>query len=149
MPPKPWTNDFIRVPFKEKGRSRAGADCWGMAGLIYHERRNIILPTLDSYESIKDRVTMAHIIENECKNWIHIDKDSGLEQEYDIAVFNMVGLPMHVGVVVRPNTMIHCQRKIGTTLEDYRGPGDRMQWEKRLEGFYRYAASTSETSAIR
>jgi cell wall-associated NlpC family hydrolase len=148
--PESWTNDFIRIPFKEKGRTRAGADCWGSACIIYAERRNIILPMLDTYQSIKDRVTMSEIIGEESKKWHAIHKDSGLEKEYDIAVFNMAGLPMHVGVVVRPGTMIHCQKGRGMVVEDYRGPDDRMQWSKRLEGFYRYAdaACSSEYPAV-
>ncbi len=132
-----WTNDFIRVPFKERGRARAGADCWGIAVLIYRERLGIELPILDGYENIKDRKKMCEIIEQETSCWKAIPK--GEEKEYDIAVFSMVGLPMHVGVVIRPGDMIHSQKGSGASIDNYIRD---QAWSKRFEGFYRYAEGT-------
>lgn len=144
-----WTNDFIGIPFKALGRDRAGADCWGLARIIYQERRGIILPMLDGYEHIRDRRRMSDIIEQEAKSWTPIAKDAKAEKTYDIAVFLMVGEPMHVGIVVRPGTMIHCHEGAGVSVEDYSGPDPQARkWSNRLEGFYRYAEGTSDTTAV-
>lgn len=138
-----WTNDFIRVPFLDKGRSRTGSDCWGLVGLIYKELLGIELPSLLFYQDTKDGKAIKHIIEEECSRWEEIAL--GEEKEYDVAVFRMRGFPSHVGVVYEPGKMIHCERGIGTHLTDYK---DGRQWHRRLVGFYRHVSSSNVSGAV-
>lgn len=134
-----WHNDYIRIPFADRGRTRDGTDCWGMVRLIYAEKLNVELPSLLHYVNTEDKTALIRgIEEHDAKhNWALIPK--GQEQEFDVPVFNICGMPMHVGVVVRPGYMVHCQRDIGTSFETYRG----HRWFNRLEGFYRYAENSS------
>ncbi len=137
-----WHNEYIRIPFVDKGRERAGADCWGLARIIYKDRLGVDLPMFNDHESIKDRKAINAIIKQEMALWQPVP--AGEEKEYDIVVFNIVGQPLHIGVVVRSGYMVHCQRGAGTTFEDYRG----HRWKNRLEGFCRYANSTDNTSTL-
>lgn len=132
-----WTNDYIKIPFKECGRDRNGADCWGLARIIYKERLNIDLPNLLEYNDTDDRSTIASLYGAESTKWISVPK--GQETEYDIAVFRMLGFPTHIGIVYKTGRMIHCERGSGTYITDY---NDSRQWFRRLVGFYRYAAGS-------
>lgn len=137
------TDDYIRIPFKDHGRTREGADCWGLACIIFAEERGIELPALTDYENTKDKAKISEIIKGESISWEMIGPVR--EKAFDIAVFRMLGQPMHVGVVVKPGLMIHCERGSGVYLTEYY---KENQWDRRLEGFFRYAAGAGITSTI-
>ena len=44
-------------------------------------------------------------------------------------------IPWHVGLVVTPDRMIHCQEDIGTTIEKF----NEIMWRRRIVGFFKYA----------
>lgn len=129
-----WTNEYIRIPFAERGRSRDGVDCWGLVRLVYADRLGIDLPTLTGYSNTKDKPSISSIIGEESSHWQPVPL--GQEREYDVAVFRMCGLPMHVAIVVKPGVMLHSERGSNTYISNY---VTEMQWSKRIEGFYRYA----------
>jgi len=139
-----WSNDYIHVQFKDHGRSKVGADCWGLVRIIYQERLGIILPSYDEvYTDVLDRQGIADNYQQHRQDWLPIEQ--GFEKEYDLAVFRMLNLPTHVAVVIKPNLMIHCERGCGTCVSDYK---EERQWSRRLEGFYRYAASSDISSTV-
>lgn len=137
------TNKYIRIPFKDHGRTREGADCWGLTRIIFQEERGIDLPSMLGYSDTKDKVTISEMIRS---NWIAWDLiPRGQEKEFDIAVFRILGHPMHVGVVVKRGLMIHCERGSNTYLTNYY---KEHQWDKRLEGFFRYANRPSIAPSV-
>lgn len=139
-----WSNDFISVQFKDHGRTRAGADCWGLVRIIYQERLGIILPSYDEeYTDVLDRKSIADRYDEHRLEWQPVPK--GEEREYDLAVFRMLNLPTHVAVVVEQPLMVHCERGCNTYVSDY--VNDR-HWSKRLEGFYRYAGNSNISAAV-
>ena len=139
-----WSNQYISVPFEEKGRTKDGADCWGLVMLIYADLLGIELPSCLDYSNTKDKLSVSSVIKDEsAKNWQRIE--IGQEQEFDIPVFRLSGVPMHVGVVIKPGTMIHCERGCGTYHTEY---NKEKQWINRLEGFYRYAKSTDLPASL-
>ncbi len=139
-----WTDPYIRIPFRERGRDRAdGVDCWGLGIIIYQDKLGIELPTLTGYSDTKDRVRISDIIKTESNTWDFIKP--GDEKPFDMAVFKMLGQPMHVGVVVEPGLMIHCEKGSGVYLTYYY---KENQWDRRLEGFFRHAKCASITAAF-
>lgn len=139
-----WSNEYVNIPFAEKGRDKKGADCWGLVMIIYKELLGIDLPSYLEYNDTKDKLSISGmIIDQTIKNWEFIEE--GDEQEFDCAVFNISGVPMHVGVVVSPGTMIHCERGRGTWHSEY---NIEKQWNNRLEGFYRHADTNSNRPNI-
>lgn len=140
-----WTNQYIKIPFIDRGRSIEGADCWGLARIIYDYELDIVLPILDHYNNVLERDVLDSIVRAERTRWIDVLK--GSEKPFDIIILNMAQLPVHVGIVVRPGVMIHCLRGSGTTVEDYRGIKGR-KWENQIEGFCRYAECSDNITAL-
>lgn len=128
-----WSNDFIRIPFAEKGRTRKGADCWGLACVIYDEILNIKLPQLLNYKDTHDREHISEIHGIETQTWT--DVQLGDEKEFDIIVFKMYGLPTHVGVVIGKGVMVHCERGSGVSVINFM---KEYQWNRRIAGIYRH-----------
>jgi len=125
---------YIGIPFKSCGRDYSGLDCWGLLRLIYREMRGIQLSSYTNeyvdarfYDKVSD-VVNAHIPE-----WLLIER--GMERPYDAVILRLRGLPIHIGMVVKPGLMIHVLAKVNTCLERYNTP----MWDKRIRGFYRYA----------
>jgi cell wall-associated NlpC family hydrolase len=137
------TDDYIRIPFKDHGRTREGADCWGLACIIFKEQLGIDLPTFTDYADTKDQARISEMIKSESISWQSIGPMR--EKAFDMAVFRMMGQPMHVGVVIKPGLMIHCERGCGVYLTEYY---KENQWDRRLEGFYRYATGAGITPTV-
>lgn len=131
-----WTNEYIKIPFKECGRDENGCDCWGLARLIYRDKLGVDLPELLGYADTNERKTITDLYEKEHVRWKEIPL--GEEKEFDIIIFRTLGLPTHVGVAIGGGFMIHCERSIGTVISNYKR---EMLWKKRIVGVYRYESS--------
>ncbi len=59
-----WAAEYIGIPFAERGRTRAGCDCWGLVRLVLAERFGIELPSYaDGYETVKDHGRLVELIQ--------------------------------------------------------------------------------------
>jgi cell wall-associated NlpC family hydrolase len=62
--PPAWAAEYIGIPFLERGRGRAGCDCWGLVRLVLAERFGIELPShADDYETVKDHGRLVELIQ--------------------------------------------------------------------------------------
>lgn len=134
-----WWNQYLHLPFVEKGRDERGVDCWGLVRIIYRQQLGIHLPSyLECYETTNDRDDLAKVIKAESSaKWLNPKR--GEERPFDVIILNMRGLPMHVGIVTVPGRMIHCAKDINTTHERY----DSMRWSNKVKGFSRYATGAA------
>lgn len=131
-----WSNRYIGIPWQEFGRSREGADCWGLACIIYREELGVSLPDyLGSYSSADEHAEIAALIAGEEASplWVPV---SGTALAFDIAVFRRGRLSSHVGIVIRHGLMIHMQDEDCAKLADYRTGA----WGNRLHGNYRHVS---------
>ena len=138
-----WANDYIRVPFLDLGRTSQGADCWGLIKLIYQEQLSIELPSLLEYEDTMDRVTISDIVGREKNKWEAVSQ--GAEEEFDVGIFKTQNHPMHVGLVIKRGTMIHCEKGSGTSIINYH---DNIRWNNRLVGFFRHAKRSNIDTSV-
>ena len=127
-----WWNKYIGLPFAEKGRDLSGLDCWGLVQLVYQAERDIILPGYEwCYQTTNDRERLGDAISLERQaRWIQVDQP----QPFDAVLLSMRGVPMHVGLVTRAGSMIHCAHGVGAVHERY----DGMRWQSKVKGFFRY-----------
>lgn len=127
-----WWSKYIDVPFVERGRDMEGSDCWGLVRLIYKNELGIDLQDYSElYESTNDREKLSKIVESESEqNWISVDAP----KEFDVVILNLRGVPMHVGIVTKPNHMIHCAKGINTVHEHF----GTARWKHKVMGFERW-----------
>lgn len=134
-----WVGDYIGLPFADRGRDRNGVDCWGLVRLVYQEVWGVAMPAYDDGYIDTGRTCFSDIavaLTDHCMastTWRRID--AGAEAVGDMALFQIMGLPVHVGLVVASTKMIHAETGTNVVLDRY----DGLRWGGRLIGFWRPA----------
>jgi len=118
-----WTDKYLNIPYKPKGRSMQGLDCWGLVQAIYGKELFVVLPGfLEDYDDIS-RSQVSTAINKNMRDW------------FDVVVLNIRGLPTHVGVLVDPERklFIHVSPDSFVTIERL----DSKKWYNRVLAFMR------------
>lgn len=123
---------YVGIPFADHGRGASGCDCWGLVRLFYRQELGIELSDLGpSYRDTTDAAGMRLVHADQLACWRRVHAP----QPGDVALLNVLGAPVHVGVMLDRRRMLHVQRGIDAAIERIDGP----LWRNRLEGFYRHA----------
>lgn len=127
-----WVSSYIGLPFQEKGRTRAGLDCWGLIRLIWLERGGIDLPVwAEGYaETDPCPETSCHLAAC-ARSFAEIQ--AGQERAGDILLFRTGRHLAHVGLCIGAGRMLHILAGLASAVERYRSP----RWLPRLAGVYR------------
>lgn len=114
-----WVSKYIGVPFKDKGRSYAGFDCWGLVHTVLQDQFGIETPSFDeAYSSHADHDQIPHLFsEGEVENWQKVTQ----AQEGDVIIIRWKGRPLHVGIACAPGWMLHSIEGPGVVREPFTG----------------------------
>lgn len=128
-----WLNQYIGVPYRSRGRSFRGADCFGIMALIYQHELGIKIPEFN-YTSAKDVRGNAPIISREKRCWNQVSESE--ISAFDVVLFNITGVEAHIGVLVdsTKKLVIHTLAEHDSALIRL----DSAQWNRRVAGFYRH-----------
>lgn len=122
---------FVGLPWRERGRDELGADCWGLGVVLYRELLGVDLPDrAEGYASIHDRTAVAGVIAAGLGDWIKVDP--GQERPLDGVLIRE--RPWHIGWVQRPGWMLHMPEGASAQIVSYRSP----MVAPRVVGFYRH-----------
>jgi cell wall-associated NlpC family hydrolase len=122
-----WTDDWVGIPHVKRGRSKDGADCFGLVILLSREILGVEIP--DQGHSRQSA------IENDAKGSLRsLYARPDCPQIGDLLLFNIGPHPIHCGFYVDEKRMLHSAANIGSVLERW----DCGAWAARLEGIYRY-----------
>jgi cell wall-associated NlpC family hydrolase len=129
-----WHQQYIGIPFAEKGRDATGLDCWGLVKLVYEKELGVELPGYEwAYHTTQDKDAIGNEIAMErVAGWREVETPA----PFDLVILRMQGVPMHVGVVTSAPSMIHSARGVNVALERY----DSMRWKNRVNGYVRHAS---------
>jgi cell wall-associated NlpC family hydrolase len=138
-----WADSYLTIPFRDRGSSREGCDCWGLILCILAEQRGI---HLSDYPEIPEGANLAKIraiiTAARGPQWSEIP--AGEEQPFDVVLMRAIvsvgerrhSRPIHIGLVTSPGSLIHIEEKAGVSITNYRR--DPMI-RNRVTGFYRYS----------
>lgn len=127
-----WVKAYIGLPFLEKGRDRAGLDCWGLIRLVYAEQLRVALPAwVEGYADTRPGPDTAAHLAACAESFAEVP--AGGERPGDILLFRTGPHLSHVGLCLGGGRMLHILEGIDSTVERYRSP----RWLPRLAGAYR------------
>lgn len=114
------------------GRPYSQCDCWDITKLYYKEVLGIDITLVSDYgipeDSEKYRKKISKIVEIHKCNFIKVDT----LKIGDIILFNILGLPAHVGVYIGEKKFLHSIKEVGCTVEPL------SKWERKVEGYFRW-----------
>lgn len=127
-----WWNDYIGLPFASKGRGQTGVDCWGLIVMVYTDILGVSVPSYgEQYKQAKPSDELSAALERELiAGWRAVDT----AQPLDLLIFTLCGKPCHCGLVTNPGEMLHIMSGCDAVVEPY----NNKNWQRRLEGIYRY-----------
>lgn len=124
-------NKYVGIPFKEKGQDWDGCDCWGLVRLFYRTEYGVILTDLTTYyKDTSDKINIGQAAEIEKHNARLTDSP----KEGDVILFRFFGYPMHVGIYINDQKMLHVMKGIDAIIERH----DKSPWKHRKLGVYVY-----------
>lgn len=132
-------NEYVGIPWLERGRTRDGCDCWGLVRIVYKDKWDIELPSYDAeYDTIADRAHLKALMDNRSEEFM---KDGwheiypGEERPGDGVLMRLGSYPIHVGIVQSSGRLLHIDFGMASSaLESYKQP----KLCKRIVGFYRH-----------
>ncbi len=139
-----WVEQYIGIPFKERGRGRDGCDCYGLCRLIWKEQFGLELPDyLTTYESAKSGKEVQATLTDNCLHnpeWNLIPY--GKERLGDVAFMKgyykvegkWMAADMHVGLILAPGFLIHTESGIDSSIANYH----QRLFKNRIVNFYRH-----------
>ena len=124
-----WTARYIGIPYLDHGMSLTGVDCYGLVRMVMARELNVNLPDL-RYQSSDDMDDASGAVEETRPRWRKLDKPVF----GSVLLMRIAGYPVHVGLVLDDEFMLHCLPGHQTVLERYTG----TKWRSRIDGAYVY-----------
>lgn len=122
---------YRRVPYKEKGRSMEGWDCFGLLWVIFRDFTGVELPLfLEDYQNVADTQHLQNLIEGNKGMFIKVERPKPL----DFILINIVGEPVHCGLFIGRDKFIHCRKATGTVISSV----NDHKWKDRIVEYRRY-----------
>ena len=133
-----WYAKYVGIPFESKGRTKEGADCYGLVRIVLEENFNMKLPLLNGYsDALNGKETSAYISEN--TPLLSGEELSDPQVGCVVVLSTSQGLSGHVGVIVDKNMILHTTKENGAVIERI----DSNRIKNKIRGYYNVNKSYS------
>lgn len=124
--------EFLKIPYKHRGREFDGADCYGLIILWYAKRLGLaVWDVEEDYAKSSAWGGKNYFLDNYWREWRQVDEPG----QYDVVLFRRQESATHAGVYLGSGKFLHII-KAGCVISKLYDP----QWADRVEGFYRLRA---------
>jgi cell wall-associated NlpC family hydrolase len=129
-----WAAQYVGIPYVPGGRSRAGADCWGLYSLVMAEQFGLVLPPYEgpNWGSKASARAVAAAAEAYARQFERVEASEA--RLGDAILMRTFGLPVHLGMVVTPGLMLHAEEYQDSVIARYTS----FQWASRIVSFHRW-----------
>lgn len=128
-----WAAPYVGIPYADKGRTRAGIDCWGIVRLVLGEVFNTQLPDYAAlYANGEDWPAISAAIHaGLADGWQRTQQP----QAGDLLILSIATRPWHCGVMLNSLQFLHAAPGDFTVIERL----DTPRWANRIQGIYHHA----------
>jgi len=123
--------DFVGIPYEPRGTPPQSADCWSLilayAQSMLHQNWPPYFYDASHYMSDARKIINA-TIEEPGANWERVDTP----RHGDVLIFRFKGFPVHCGVYIERDQMLHTMRGRNSTIEPLE------HWRENLVAVFRW-----------
>jgi len=131
-----WVGDYVGLPFRFRGRSRAGVDCYGLIWLVFWEVFGVRLPDyIARYGPAPSRDILGPLFADGAKDFCWVEEQRPAAGR--VILLNLSGKPLHCGLMVDEGRMLHALEGANSCVERI----DRLVWKRRHAGYFRHIES--------
>lgn len=121
---------YLGIPYKHRGRSLEGLDCWGFLKFVYADLGIRLFDIEDlEYSRVWGVEGKNYFKEHYFHDWFEVKEPEVLD---GVLFANSRRIANHTGIVLSSGRFIHCARQ-GVIISRINDP----RWLERIEGFYR------------
>jgi len=120
---------YIGIPYRLPEESGDGIHCWELVAMIMKEVFNVEPPQVDYAGTASDA---SPVFFKELEAWKKVEFDE--RKEGDMLLFNIMGQPIHCGILISDQHMLHTMFGRESCVEDILS----TTWKRRLVGVYRW-----------
>jgi hypothetical protein len=136
--PPAWVEDYIGIPFSDRGRSKEGCDCYGLVRMVLYDMTSLYLENHIISQHNHDAVDFAINSEKATGEWREITQNN--EKAFDVAqiIIPIAGSktifrPLHIALVVANGWLLHTEEETASHLVNRLSP----VW-RRIHAFWRH-----------
>lgn len=129
---------FLEIPWLRHGRTRMGADCWGVIALWFSEHLGIDLPSYIADMAVigENPAERDALIRREALDWPEVTRAES--RLHDVVLMRSGRFVLHVGVMINSEFMLHSEGPEGRFPVVQRVDDPAIL--RRVIGFYRHQA---------
>ena len=124
-------DNYIGIPFKDKGDTVDYADCFGLVRLIYKQILKIEVFKPDS-SAFNSRSVLREFLEETSRNWVEVQN----LEKYDVIAMahdpKHPSMVQHFGIYIGNGKMIHTLKGIGSHVVNIH------EYKYFIKGYYRW-----------
>ena len=119
--PLPWYAKYVGVPFVDGGKDFNGYDCWRMICLAFKTEHQIEIPLYGEISAL-DLRKIAGLIASDAYKEPWVDVVPSAIRAFDVAVMCKRKVPVHIGLLVNREAMIHVEQATATVMVSIQHP---------------------------
>ena len=132
-----WAGPYMGLPYRDKGRTREGFDCWGLVRQVLLDVAGLELPDYSgAYASAQDGASVAAAVAAGLRDgWQQVPDPRPL----DLLILRVAGRPWHCAIMVNATMFLHVPppREDGLAIDSCVERLDSPVWSSRIVGLYR------------
>lgn len=123
-------NKYIGIPFKKKGFTFDGVDCYGLVWLFYNIEFGMEMPSFDAYDINEDPKEVAKQMDLNIP--LLAGNRTNTPKIGDVVLFKFRGIPNHLGIYAGNNRVLHVMKGTASVCESI----SSKRLKGKLDGYY-------------
>lgn len=127
-----WAEQYIGLPYLDRGMTRDGIGCWGLVRMVLAERAGVDVPPYGELSGrVLGQIARGQLPDNISPQWLAVQP--AVARALDVVVMRGAGR-FHSGILVSEDRMLHIENHTDSVIV----PRDHFSVAGRVVGLFRH-----------